>query len=253
MSSRFLENRLFMAKDKIIGLVLLSFVSLTSVAEVVPTLQITLEDTKKSDLNLRTTHFYGLQNRYNFNLFATGKDVAWDFSKMDLYSPKLIKISTESVDCKDTPYKEYFPQAKDCLVSTNDSSGDIAKIYYYKTPGVLLGQVTVAGKKNESISNCDVVEDTQYPIVYGKKYNIVLNCNDGSGEKAKTQVVGEVVGEGTLILPNGKKIDNVLRVKSQLSFGNRRGEIKYTYYTKDAGIVLQSIGDSYIVINNYSE
>ncbi|MFD1259737.1 hypothetical protein [Entomomonas asaccharolytica] len=242
-----------MAKDKIVGLVLLSFVSLVSVAEVAPALQITLEDTQKSDLKLTTTHFYGLQNRYNFNLFATGKGVVWDFSKLDLHTPKVIKISTEAVDCKDTPYQDSFPQAKDCLVSSNDSGGDKAKIYYYKTPGVLLGQVTVAGKKNESISDCDVVEDTQYPIFYGKKYNIVLNCNNGSGDKAKTQVVGEVVGEGTLILPNGKKVEDVLRVKSQLSFGNRRGEIKYSYYTKDAGIVLQSIGDSYIVINNYSE
>lgn len=232
---------------------LLSFVSLYSVADVAPALQITLEDTKKSDLNLTTTHFYGLQNRYNFNLFATGKDVVWDFSNIDLDAPKVIKVSTKAVNCEDTPYKESFPQAKECLISINDSSGDIAKIYYYKTPGVLLGQVTVAGKKNESISNCDVVEDTQYPIFYGKKYSIVLNCNNGSGEKAKTEVVGEVVGEGTLILPNGKKVEDVLRVKSQLSFGNRRGEIKYTYYTKDAGIVLQSIGASYIVINNYSE
>lgn len=231
----------------------LSVVSLVGSAGAASRLEITLDDSRRGDLGLHSSHFYTLQNRVNFNLFESGQGVVWDFSGMGLYSPNVIKIDTQVVSCKDTPYQASFPRADYCLVSNNDYGGTGAKIFYYRSPGVLFGQVTVVGKNKETVSNCDVVEDSQFSMVYGKQYGITLNCVNGSKERIKTHMVGEVVGEGTLILPNGKRVENVLRVRSQLFFGNKKGELKYTYYSKDAGVVLQSIGDSYVVINNYRE
>ncbi|MDR1876483.1 MAG: hypothetical protein LBQ84_02525 [Flavobacteriaceae bacterium] len=223
-------------------------------------LQITLEDARKHRVLKTVSYTYsGKDIGTLVNPGAAGKGVTWDFSGIDLnkysyYSRWEREGRVENYST--SKYKDYFPDATECYVTTELTTTPSALIqsvssdlYKYLKGNVDYGSVqSVHVAENSdivSIANYEPGVTEPYPLYLGVKYTINAkgtNLSNGSVYSFDHINDIEIDGEGTLILPNGKIFTDVLRRKNKIA----DNAAQYTYISKQSGEVLTLIEGDFI-------
>ncbi|MDR1876484.1 MAG: hypothetical protein LBQ84_02530 [Flavobacteriaceae bacterium] len=211
-------------------------------------LEITLEDTRKHRV-LKTVSitYSGDEIGKQLDPGDAGKGVTWDFSNIDLskYSYKE-KLETEgkAIDYSTSKFKDYFPKATECYITKNVRTlyySTNQYVYSFNSYDYLDGNITYGEVEYDDyefsddayIVNYNPAVTEPYPQYLGLKYTVETTSQDDDGDSYTAYL--EIDGEGTIILPGGKKFTDVLRRK--ITYSDEEGEY-YSYISKQAGVVL---------------
>ncbi|MDR1877127.1 MAG: BACON domain-containing protein, partial [Flavobacteriaceae bacterium] len=225
-------------------------------------LEITLEDARRHRVMHTISYSYsGEDIGKQVNPGVAGKGVTWDFSKINL-SKYYLRITTEkegkSLSYSTSPYKNSFPDATECYMTRNVitntySNSNIFSFYYddyeYLKGNIYYGSASISyTDEGTTIGITNYVPAMTEPTLYlGLKFTIettMYSTPTSPTYPYDYSLDVEVDGEGTLILPNGKKFTDVLRRKDKVA--NNNGIVQYHYISKQAGEVLTLVEGNFI-------
>ncbi|MDR1876482.1 MAG: BACON domain-containing protein [Flavobacteriaceae bacterium] len=211
-------------------------------------LQITLEDARKHRVLKTVSYTYsGTDIGKQLNPGDAGKGVTWDFSGIDLskYNTKIKQEKEGRVENYSTsPYKNYYPDATECYVTRElnthpDNNNEL--VGYYDVYDYVKGNIEYGNVQDNTLSGGGIdiwnyipTEAKPYPQYLGVKYKIETSHLNVSGHSYDYHADTEIDGEGTIILPGGKKFTDVLRYR----IIDNNGQEQYNYISKQAGVVL---------------
>ncbi|MDR1877810.1 MAG: hypothetical protein LBQ84_09330 [Flavobacteriaceae bacterium] len=233
--------------------------------------EITLEDTRRHRIRKTVSYAYsGEDIAKQLNPGAAGKGVIWDFSGIDLskYDSKT-KTETDgkAIDYSTSPYKYHYPNATECYLTKwvitsllypypsstiNEQFVLHYDTYDYVDENIEYGKVQqnyIGGSSSIDAGNYIPEITVPYPKYIGLKYTTesVWHSSQGSEYSSKQDSNNvyyeiDVDGEGTLILPNGKKFTDVLRYRmiAKGEYGQYNDEDEeyelYKEYEHDDGV-----------------
>ncbi|GAB4281319.1 MAG: hypothetical protein Kow0068_05770 [Marinilabiliales bacterium] len=165
-----------------------------------------------------TIHYIDL-NTFGFDAAGTGAvtDKLWDFSSlMDAGTT----VDFWYVDASTTPQASNYPNAN----IARENSQEAGYFYYECTGSDWFRWGWYAGATNFGIYNTGANE-FHFPITAGNNYNssyegtfAPFNLGEDSVRIEQGQIIAEADMQGTLILPNGATLNNVLRIHLIESF-----------------------------------